>query len=198
MGITFEGLSCHSSDPSKGKKSIDRLYEVLEKVYRFPYLKDDPDIGVATVTTTTIKTWSDYLHTAPAFTRLVLAPSRLVPGEDPKKAMTEIKEYLMESSSDIKMSFDEELNFQYPHKIEENCPLVQSAKKACQRATGKVETSYNRSALDMGFFSHYEQDCITFGPGDSALAHSDYEMVPLSEFYEAAYIYEILLEDMFL
>ena len=63
IGITVEGVSCHSSHPAKGKNSIDGLHKILERVYSFPLLEEDPEIGRATLTPTTIKTWPDALHT---------------------------------------------------------------------------------------------------------------------------------------
>ena len=193
--ITIEGVSCHSSDPSRGKNSIDGLYDILGKIYRFPYLKADPDLGKATLTPTTIKTWPDALHTVPAYTRLLL-DRRLLPGEDPVFAMTQMKEYLGTLSSGLNVSYEEKLNFQYPHKANPECELALAARKACQEVLGEVRIVYKRSALDMGFFSHHGQDSVLFGPGNHAFAHSDHEMVSINDFHQAAQVYEIILESM--
>jgi acetylornithine deacetylase/succinyl-diaminopimelate desuccinylase-like protein len=48
----------------------------------------------------------------------------------------------------------------------------------------------------MGFFSHHGQEAITVGPGDYALAHSDHEMVSLTDYYQAADVYLLILENM--
>ena len=197
IGITIEGVSCHSSDPAKGKNSIDGLHKILEKVYSFPLLEEDPDIGRATLTSTTIKTWPDALHTVPAYTRLVL-DRRLIPGEEPTEALRQFKEYLGDPSPELKVSFDEHLNFQFPHKVDPECELVRAAKGACKKVFGEERVAYKRSALDMGFFSHNNVDCITFGPGDYSLAHSDNEMVSIADYYDAARFYCILLERMLL
>lgn len=197
IGITIEGVSCHSSDPAKGKNSIDGLHKILEKVYNFPLLEEDPDIGRATLTPTTIKTWPDALHTVPAYTRLVL-DRRLIPGEEPTEALRQFKEYLGDPSPELKVSFDEHLNFQFPHKVDPECELVRAAKGACKKVFGEERIVYKRSALDMGFFSHNNVDCITFGPGDYSLAHSDNEMVSIADYYDAARFYCILLERMLL
>ena len=195
--ITIEGVSCHSSDPSKGKNSIDGLTHILMKIREFPHLKTDPDLGRATLTPTTINTRPDVLHTVPAFTRIVL-DRRLVPGEDPHAAMAQLREYLGVPPGGLKIRYQEKLNFQYPHKADPDCPLVRSAVKACREVLGDARILYKRSALDMGFFSHHGQDCITFGPGNYALAHSDHEMVSMEDFYHAVQVYTILLSDMLL
>jgi acetylornithine deacetylase/succinyl-diaminopimelate desuccinylase-like protein len=61
---------------------------------------------------------------------------------------------------------------------------------------GEERIAYKRLALDMGFFSNNIVDCITFGIGDYSLANSDNEMVSISDYYDAAYFYCILLEEM--
>jgi acetylornithine deacetylase/succinyl-diaminopimelate desuccinylase-like protein len=197
VSIRIEGVSCHSSDPSKGKNSIDGLYQVLNKVYTYPYLKTDPDLGKSTLTPTRIKTWPDALHTNPANTQLML-DRRLVAGEDPIQAMSQLREYIGEGPAGLKISYEEKLNFQYPHKADPECDLVRAARKAGQAVLGGVKTFYKRSALDMGFFSHHGQDCFLFGPGNHALAHSDHEMVSIADYQDAAQIYEIILEEMVL
>ena len=193
--MKIEGVSCHSSDPSRGKNSIDGLYEVLGRIYAFPGLKTDPDLGKATLTPTLIKTWPDALHTVPAFTEIML-DRRLIPGEDPFLAFDQMKKSIGELSSGLKISYEEKLNFQYPHKVSPDCALSRAAQKACRQVLGREKFTFMRSALDMGFFSHHGQDAITFGPGDVSLSHSDHEMVPLADFYEAARVYEVLIEEM--
>ena len=96
------------------------------------------------------------------------------------------------------MSFDEHLNFQYPHKADPECELVRAAEGACKEVFGEDRVAYKRSALDMDFFSHNNVDCITFGPGDYSLAHSDNEIASIADYYDAAQFYCILLERMLL
>jgi acetylornithine deacetylase/succinyl-diaminopimelate desuccinylase-like protein len=195
--ITLEGISCHSSDPSKGLNAIDGIKELLEKLSCFPHLGEDPDLGAATFTPTLVKTWPEALHTVPAHGKLVL-DRRLLPGEKPGEAMREIREYIGTLESGLKISYQDRLNFQYPHKASPECALARAARAACQSVLGQSMIVYQRTALDMGFFSHHGQDSITFGPGDYTLAHSDHEMVPISDYLDAARVYLMILEEMLL
>lgn len=195
--ISVEGISCHSSDPSKGLNAIDGIYEILEKLTRFPHLREDQDLGRATLTPTLVKTWPEALHTIPAHGKLVL-DRRLLPGESPQEAMEEIRTYLGELESDLKIAYQERLNSQYPHKVSPTCELALAASRACKSVLGKSPVIYQRTALDMGFFSYHGQESITFGPGDYTLAHSDHELVQLADYMAAARVYLRLLEEMLL
>jgi acetylornithine deacetylase len=195
--ITLEGVSCHSSDPSQGLNAIVGVHELLDKLSRFPYLGEDPELGAATLTPTLVKTWPEALHTIPAHARLVL-DRRLLPGEQPEQAMQEIREHIGTLDSGLKMAYQDELNFQFPHKVSPDCELARAAQAACENALGKSSIIYQRTALDMGFFSHHGQDSITFGPGDYTLAHSDHEMVPIADYLDAVRVYLMILEQMLL
>jgi acetylornithine deacetylase/succinyl-diaminopimelate desuccinylase-like protein len=123
---------------------------------------------------------------------------RLIPGEDPASVLRQLKTHIGELPAGLKISYEEQLNFQYPHRADPACELVQAARNACQAVLGRVKTFYKRSALDMGFFSHHGHDSVLFGPGNHALAHSDHEMVALADFHDACQVYERILEEMVL
>jgi acetylornithine deacetylase/succinyl-diaminopimelate desuccinylase-like protein len=193
--ITLEGASCHSSDPSQGLNAIDGVHEMLDKLSRFPHLGEDPELGAATLTPTLVKTWPEAPHTVPAHAKLVL-DRRLLPGEQPEQAMRELRDYIGILDSGVKIAYQDRLNFQYPHKASPDCELARAARAACQSVLGKSPIIYQRTALDMGFFSHHGQDSVTFGPGDYTLAHSDHEMVPIADYLDAVRVYLRIMEQM--
>jgi len=49
--------------PRRGKIRSTASTPILNKVYTYPYLKTDPDLGKATLTPTRIKNLADALHT---------------------------------------------------------------------------------------------------------------------------------------
>jgi acetylornithine deacetylase/succinyl-diaminopimelate desuccinylase-like protein len=94
------------------------------------------------------------------------------------------------------MSYIKDPKVQYPHKVDTHVSIAQAALAACEKVLGKREISYQRSALDMGFFSRHGSDAISFGPGDLRLAHSSNEFVSLDEYYAAANVYVDFLRRM--
>jgi acetylornithine deacetylase/succinyl-diaminopimelate desuccinylase-like protein len=195
IDIHMHGQSCHSSDPSQGKNVIDGLVPILESLAKQANLPEDPDLGKATLAVTRISTWPTASHTIPSRLEMTL-DRRLIPGEDPIDVMTAIIEALPPLPSGLSLSYNEDPKVQYPHKVQPDIAIARAAMEASEKVLGHKNVSYQRSALDMGFFSRHGVDAITFGPGDLTLAHSSNEFVSLDEYYAAAEVYLQFLRNM--
>lgn len=195
--LWVKGKACHSSDPTLGNNVITGLQHILNKVYSYRPLPSDPDLGAATLTPTSIRTWPEVAHTVPDFLELVL-DRRLIPGEDPNKCLDQIVASLGELPQDLTLDYEREPNIQYPYKANSDSQLVQSLKGAVVQVLGESRTIYQRSALDMGFFGIRGYDAVTFGPGDPSLAHSNHEMVNIQDYLDAARVYLVFLEKFLL
>jgi acetylornithine deacetylase/succinyl-diaminopimelate desuccinylase-like protein len=189
--VEVRGLACHSSDPSRGLNAIEGLARFLERL-RLVQLREDPEIGRATLTPVNVETWPKALHTVPDRARLIL-DRRLVPGETVEQAMQEIRDALVDFDP-----FTLEVHarkFQLPSKVAPDEGPAQIVRTALEAVTGTSRIVYWRAALDAGFFTARGIQTVVFGPGDLRLAHTDYELVSVSEVIQATEVYRrVLLE----
>jgi acetylornithine deacetylase/succinyl-diaminopimelate desuccinylase-like protein len=186
--LEVHGRSCHSSSPSVGVNSIEGIYKILERINRLSDLPSDPDLGSATLSPTTIRTSPDCLHTIPNYAEIIL-DRRLTPGEDPYVVLEKIITLIGKLPDGLILDYDRQPNIQFPHKANPESEIATKLVRAATKILGSSEPVYQRSALDMGFFSHNGYEAVTFGPGDPNLAHSDHELVSLDQYYLAAQVY---------
>ncbi len=123
---------------------------------------------------------------------------RLIPGEDPYLALQEIVDHIGDMPGTLEFEVERDPSMQFPHKARIDLEIVLALKGARDDLLGESKSIYQRSALDMGFFSSRGFEAVSFGPGDPTLAHSDHELVPLEQYIDAANVYLRFLERMLL
>jgi acetylornithine deacetylase/succinyl-diaminopimelate desuccinylase-like protein len=191
--VEIMGRACHSSNPALGRNAIEGARQFLNALQGVPLPAPDPDLGQPSLTPTLIASSPSISHTVPDRCRLVL-DRRLIPGENMERALADIVE-CGEQVSGLEVKV-EGGRFNYPSKTARDAPLIQAA-LAAVRAEGIAPVCrHARWTLDAGFFTRQGVDAILLGPGDEKMAHTDAEMVALSDVELAARTYVRILRAM--
>lgn len=191
--VEIRGQTCHSSNPSRGRNSIEGARLFLNALKQVPLPHPDPDLGQPTLTPTFIASSPTISHTVPDLCRLTL-DRRLIPGEEMEKALSDIEACRSQVSG-----FEVIIRggrFNYPSKTPKDAPLVQAASAALSAEGIDPVFRYARWALDAGFFRRQNVDAIMLGPGDEALAHTEEEMVSIRDLEVAARVYVRMMRAM--
>ncbi|MFQ5902644.1 MAG: M20 family metallopeptidase, partial [Candidatus Binatia bacterium] len=185
--VIVRGKSCHSSTPWDGIDALEGARRVMDRLDGLQMEASHEQLGRPTLTATRIESGPAISHTVQDYCRLVL-DRRLLPGEDPDKAFKEIDNAL----SGLEPWKVEAIRgaFMDPSEVPQGCPVATSLKTACERILEKqAEVFYSHAALDAGFLNRHGIESVMFGPGDLRFAHTDRELVSLSEVRAAARIY---------
>ncbi len=185
--VIIRGESAHSSTPWAGIDTIAGARRVMDRLDTLGLEKKHSHLGRSTVAITRIESGPAIIHTIQDTCRLVL-DRRLLPGEDPDKALAEIEGVLYGLEPwrvEVRRGA-----FMYPSEIPPGCPVATSLEAACRGILKKeTESFYSPAALDAGFLNRRGIETVMFGPGDLRFAHGDRELVSLEEVRAAARIY---------
>ncbi|MBI4491849.1 MAG: M20/M25/M40 family metallo-hydrolase [Chloroflexi bacterium] len=190
--LEVRGRSCHSSDPSRGVNAIEGACRAVERLRTVP-LAEDPELGRSTLTPTHLETWPKAMHTLPDLARMIL-DRRLVPGEEIAAAIAGIAAALQPMEP-----FEVEVRagkFNYPNKVSPEAEVAVATRQALLEVAGAAPVVYWRATLDAGYFTRRGIPTIIFGPGDTRLAHTTYELVSIRQVVEAAEVYRRVLVGM--
>ncbi len=191
--VEILGQACHSSNPSQGRNAIEGARQFLNAMRQVPLPPPDPDLGQPSLTPTSIASSPTISHTVPDYCRLVL-DRRLIPGEEMDRALADVAK-CGEEVSGLEVHVQGG-RFNYPSKTALDAPLVQAALAALRAEGIDAACRYARWTLDAGFFSRQGVDAILLGPGDETMAHTDAEMVAISDVELAARAYVRILRSM--
>src|SRR6267142_1659594 len=92
--VTVKGKQAHSSRPWEGIDAIDGAMKVLEKLkplLPYPETKSHPELGKVSLTPNAIESFPKATHTIQSECRIMF-DRRLLPGDDPNKAVQQIKD----------------------------------------------------------------------------------------------------------
>ena len=184
------GVSCHSSDPAKGRNAIEGARRFLTALLDVPMPPADPDLGQPTLTPTFIDSWPTSSHTLPSRCRIIL-DRRLIPGEDMQEALAAI-----DACGKQVDGFDISVmggRFNYPSTTSTSDPLVGAALSALSAQGLPQSVIRHRGATDAGFFSRHGVGVINMGPGEEAMMHTNAEMIAVADLERGAMVYEGIL-----
>jgi len=191
--VEIRGQACHSSNPTRGRNAIEGARQFLNALREVPLPPPDPDLGQPSITPTLIASSPTVSHTVPDFCRIVL-DRRLIPGEEMSAALADI-EACRNKVSGLEVNVRGG-RFNYPNKASLDSPLVRAATAALEAEGVAARCYYARWTLDGGYFSRQGVDAILMGPGDESIAHTDAEMVRLSDVEAASRAYVRVLRAM--
>ncbi len=186
MEIVVRGKSSHSSTPWEGVNAIDGARRVMDRLDGLVPESSHPHLGRSTLTLTGIESSPRISHTVPDLCRLTL-DRRLLPTEDPDRAFETISQAL--SGLDPWHVRVERGPFMYPSEVSSGCDVARALKAACALLGADGEPFYSHAALDAGFLNRKGIETVMFGPGDLRFAHTDQEVVALTEVRLAARVY---------
>jgi acetylornithine deacetylase len=178
--ILVRGTACHSSTPWLGQNALLGAHAVIARL--LPLAKRGEvhaELGPATLVATSIRSWPEATHTIQDEVKIVY-DCRLLPGDTPEPALAEVRAKLR-GINDVHIEV-RPAAFQYPALIDAEGRLARLARLASADVDAQpLETFYSHGALDAGFLVHLGCEAAMWGPGDTALWHSDEEMVLVSD-----------------
>ncbi len=194
-GLTVEvevrGRPGHASDPAHGRNAIEGAMRAIEMARaEAAAAPADPDLGGVAFVPTYIESTPKAHSGIPQRCHLTLI-RRLLPGEDPDAIVMK----WMEAWQTLEgFRFEAKIaGFQYAAKVDGNGEVARTLGRALADVTGKRATCYMGQALDAGYFVRRGVEAVSFGPGDTRLAHTAHDMVSLAELETAARVYHRLL-----
>ena len=194
-GLTVEvvvrGRPGHASDPGHGRNAIEGAMQAIELARaEAAAAPADQHLGPVAFVPTFIESMPRAHSGIPQRCELTLL-RRLLPGEEPEPIVTK---WMERWSALDGFRFEAKIaGFQYAAKVDGKGELAQALGRALADVTGKSETCYMGQALDAGYFVRHGVEAVSFGPGDTRLAHTPHDMVSTAELETAARVYHRFL-----
>ncbi|MGE2715863.1 M20/M25/M40 family metallo-hydrolase [Mycolicibacterium litorale] len=151
--VIVQGVSSHSSQPELGRNPIPPAAAVVAALDTLPLPPAHPRLGPATATP--YQFWCDPIapHTLPSTVHVVV-DRRLLPGEEPAAATTDVREHLEPVWPEL--TVDEGVSM---------LPALVEADAAVVMALAGAPTMYSRNAFDAGYGCSRGIPTVMFGPG---------------------------------
>jgi acetylornithine deacetylase/succinyl-diaminopimelate desuccinylase-like protein len=191
--VTVRGRAAHSSTPAAGIDAIAGARRVLDRVLSLDVgVRAHPGLGQATLSATSIRSWPEATHTIQDEVRLVF-DRRLLPGDDPEAAFADIAR-----AADIGPPWEVDCRrgpHMFPAEIAADGPLARAVAAGCTaRGLALPDPFFSHGALDAGLLCAKGAEAAMWGPGETALWHSDEESIALSDLRNGAEGYLGLIE----
>jgi acetylornithine deacetylase len=191
--VTVRGRAAHSSTPKAGIDAIAGARRVLDRVLALDLGgRAHPGLGEATLAATLIRSWPEATHTIQDEVRLVF-DRRLLPGDDPEAAFAAIAR-----AADIGPPWQVDCRrgpHMFPAEIAADGPLARAVAAGCAaRGLPPPAPFFSHGALDAGLLCAKGVEAAMWGPGETALWHSDEESIALSDLRAGAEGYLGLIE----
>jgi acetylornithine deacetylase len=191
--VTVRGRAAHSSTPAAGIDAIAGARRVLDRVLALDVgVRAHPGLGQATLSATSIRSWPEATHTIQDEVRLVF-DRRLLPGDDPEAAFEAIAR-----ASDIGPPWEVDCRrgpHMFPAEIAADSALARAVAAGCAaRGLALPDPFFSHGALDAGLLCAKGAEAAMWGPGETALWHSDEESIALSDLRNGAEGYLGLIE----
>ena len=194
--VTTSGKAVHSSRPDEGVNAIYRMGQVITALEHYAKggvgRETHPLLGKATLSVGVIR-GGEYVNVVPDQCEIDI-DRRLLPGEDARRAVADVREYLGNALKE-----DVELKVASPNlvvpgmTIASETPLVQAASAAVREVTGKAPFGAMQGATHAGHMMKAGIPAIVFGPGPTGQAHTATEELDLSQLEQAAEVYARLM-----
>ncbi len=191
--IVVRGKQAHSSRPWDGVNAIDGAVKVLERLkplMPYPSERTHPELGRVSLTPTAIESFPKATHTIQSECRIMF-DRRLLPGDDPTKAVEQIKAALGTAPP-----FDVEVrqkDFMYPSEVSKDADVVLALAQAIQVMLGRdAKYSYSTAANDTGFLNAKGIQAINYGARNVRFQHTDHDLVEVESVFEAARVFAFM------
>jgi acetylornithine deacetylase len=194
--ISTSGKAVHSSRPDEGVNAIYRMGKVLTALEHYAKggvgRETHPLLGRATLSVGVIR-GGEYVNVVPDRCEIDI-DRRLLPGEDSRKAVADVRDYLSNAlKEDVGLKVGH-LGLVVPGmSIVSDTPLVQAVAAAVREVTGKAPFSGMQGATHAGQMMALGIPAIVFGPGPTGQSHTATEELDLNQLEQAAAVYERLM-----
>jgi acetylornithine deacetylase len=191
--VTVRGQAAHSSTPAAGIDAIEGARRVLDRVLALDVgTRAHPGLGKATLAATSIRSWPEATHTIQDEVQMVF-DRRLLPGDDPEAAFAAIA-----AAADIGAPWEVDSRrgpHMFPAEIAADGPLARAVAAGCAaRGLPPPAPFFSHGALDAGLVGARGAEAAMWGPGETALWHSDEESISLKDLQAGAEGYLGLIE----
>ncbi len=188
--VETSGRSCHSSRPDRGDNAIYRMGRVLPLIEAFARSlmeRTYPRLGPATLSVGMIAGGTS-VNTVPDRC-LVEIDRRLLPGEPPLEAWSELDTFLRERLGPDYPCRMRTPGLQMPALGNElSAETTRRLGEAIDSVVGRHEVQAVPYGTDASTFAGHGIPAVVFGPGDIGKAHTVDEWVPLVEVEKASTI----------
>jgi len=191
--VVVRGKQAHSSRPWEGVNAIEGAMKVLEKLKPLmphPEAKSHPELGKVSLTPNAIESFPKATHTIQRECRIMF-DRRLLPGDDPEKAIQQMKAAIGKIEP-----FEIEVqprDFMYPSEIGKDAEVVRALEHGVRSMLGyEPKFSFSTAANDTGLFNFRGIQAINYGSRDIRFQHTDHDLVPLNNVFNAAKVFAFL------
>jgi acetylornithine deacetylase/succinyl-diaminopimelate desuccinylase-like protein len=195
--IVVHGSPGHSSRPSTACNAVTGALEVIRRITDgLQFTVSHPALGTPTLAVNRIRSHPDSTHTIQDRCEIGL-DRRLLPGEDPNAAVSEIAEIAktvdgMKDPASGKPWRVEVIKgpMMYPSLVSETSNVVRALSDASRAVLGvEPEIYYQTNAFDQGYLNHIGIEACTYGPGEEKYAHTDLDMASVARVNDAAKVF---------
>jgi acetylornithine deacetylase/succinyl-diaminopimelate desuccinylase-like protein len=191
--VIVRGKQAHSSRPWEGINAIDGAMKVLEKLkplMPYPETKSHPELGKVSLTPNAIESFPKATHKIQSECRIMF-DRRLLSGDDPDKAIQQMKDAIGKLEP-----FEIEVqprDFMYPSEVGKDAEIVRALENAIRSMLGyEPKFTFSTAANDTGLFNSRGIQAINYGSRDIRFQHTDHDLVPLNNVFNAAKVFAFL------
>jgi acetylornithine deacetylase/succinyl-diaminopimelate desuccinylase family protein len=194
--VVTKGKAAHSSRPEAGVNAIYRMMHVVRALEAYARggagRLTHPMLGKPTLSVGVIR-GGEYVNVVPDRCEIEV-DRRLLPGEQGRKAVGDIRTYLMNAiEEDVGLEvIGPELTVPGLDVSGEH-PVVQAASAAVREVTGRAPLSGMTGTTHAGPLMEAGVPAVVVGPGAMGQAHTATEELDLNQLEQAAGIYEALM-----
>jgi acetylornithine deacetylase len=186
--LTTRGLAAHSSTPHLGRNAIytmaDALLALRTHANQLTARAPHAQLGAPTLSVGVI-TGGSAVNVVPD-TCTIQIDRRLVPGETPASAETELRAALAEFAD---ISLSEPIVAAPAFSVSEESPAVKACLAAAHALGVSAVPEYANYCTDASFYPGHEIPAVVFGPGSIAQAHTADEFIEIAELERGAEAY---------
>ena len=198
--VTVHGSPGHSSRPQSACNAVTGAMEIIRRLAELRFTASHPALGTTTLAVNRIRSYPDSTHTIQDRCEIGI-DRRLMPGEDPDAAVTEIAAIAkaVDGAKDPASGKPWRVEvvkgpFMYPSLVAESSDVVTALKRASQSALGVTPEIFTQTnAFDQGYLNHIGVEACTYGPGEEKYAHTDLDMASVDRTLDAAKVYAAMI-----
>ncbi len=195
--ITTRGKSCHASVPDQGINALVKMAHVIRSLDELTLPAEHPVVGGATLSMDTIEGGSA-TNIVPDRVEMTM-DRRLVPGEDPDEAKTQIRKRLRElEEADPELRVEAEVITEAePSETDPNEPIVELCQRISRQVTGEeVPLGGMSGATDARLLINQAAiPTVIYGPGSLDQAHAVDEHVEVDQLIRGARCYAAVIAE---
>lgn len=197
FSVATIGLAAHSSRPEAGANAIYRMAKVVQALEHYAKggvgRETHPLLGKATLSVGVIR-GGEYVNVIPDRCEIQV-DRRLLPGEDGRKAVSDVRAYLTNA-------IEEDLGLEVPGpnllvpglNMNVDDPWVKAVGAAVKHLTGHFSLVGSVATTHAGLLAEAEIPTVVLGPGSMGQAHTATERLDLNQLDQAVEIYESLMQ----